>query len=230
VFHTFLSFAYQSLCPAEFTHDSLANIYALLMSQPPIQQLEQESTGSTIFGSLFEHLTVPWEVCTALEIRGIWRSSRGHGSWSRGSLQCVALWHSFKLSFSPWTAKDTELHHSKGFRSSSLTCEHSTYVLFKQFLCLIGKSRILTSTANRYAKGDSHPFLKWFKFLLNQDLVFLRCNWEINQQLRPLLTFKECPHSGGRGRWISEFEASLVYRVSSRTARDTQRNPVSINK
>jgi hypothetical protein len=24
---------------------------------------------------------------------------------------------------------------------------------------------------------------------------------------------------GGRGRWISEFEASLVYRVSTRTAR-----------
>jgi hypothetical protein len=32
---------------------------------------------------------------------------------------------------------------------------------------------------------------------------------------------------GGRGRWISEFEASLVYRVSSRTARTIQRNPVS---
>jgi hypothetical protein len=32
---------------------------------------------------------------------------------------------------------------------------------------------------------------------------------------------------GGRDRWISEFEASLVYRVSSRTARTTQRNPVS---
>jgi hypothetical protein len=31
---------------------------------------------------------------------------------------------------------------------------------------------------------------------------------------------------GGRGRQISEFEASLVYRVSSRTARATQRNPV----
>jgi hypothetical protein len=31
-------------------------------------------------------------------------------------------------------------------------------------------------------------------------------------------------HLGGRGRWISEFEASLVYRVSSRTARATQRN------
>jgi hypothetical protein len=29
----------------------------------------------------------------------------------------------------------------------------------------------------------------------------------------------------GRGRWISEFEASLVYRVSSRTARAIQRNP-----
>jgi hypothetical protein len=31
---------------------------------------------------------------------------------------------------------------------------------------------------------------------------------------------------GGRGRQISEFEASLVYRVSSRTASVTQRNPV----
>jgi hypothetical protein len=33
-------------------------------------------------------------------------------------------------------------------------------------------------------------------------------------------------HSGGRGRQISEFEASLVYRVSSGTARAIQRNPV----
>jgi hypothetical protein len=32
---------------------------------------------------------------------------------------------------------------------------------------------------------------------------------------------------GGRGSQISEFEASLVYKVSSRTARATQRNPVS---
>ena len=31
---------------------------------------------------------------------------------------------------------------------------------------------------------------------------------------------------GGRGRQISEFEASLVYRVSYRTTRATQRNPV----
>jgi hypothetical protein len=35
---------------------------------------------------------------------------------------------------------------------------------------------------------------------------------------------------GGRGRRISEFKASLVYRVSSRTARVTQRNPVSKNQ
>jgi hypothetical protein len=32
---------------------------------------------------------------------------------------------------------------------------------------------------------------------------------------------------GCRGRRISEFEASLVYRVSSRIARAIQRNPVS---
>ena len=31
--------------------------------------------------------------------------------------------------------------------------------------------------------------------------------------------------TGGRGRSISELEASLVYRVSSKTARATQRNP-----
>jgi hypothetical protein len=35
---------------------------------------------------------------------------------------------------------------------------------------------------------------------------------------------------GGRGRQISELEASLVYRVSSRTARATQRNPASEKK
>jgi hypothetical protein len=37
-------------------------------------------------------------------------------------------------------------------------------------------------------------------------------------------------HLTSPGRRISEFEASLVYRVSSRTARATQRNPVSKNK
>jgi hypothetical protein len=36
----------------------------------------------------------------------------------------------------------------------------------------------------------------------------------------------EAETGGFLNRWISEFEASLVYRVSSRTARDTQRNPV----
>jgi hypothetical protein len=35
---------------------------------------------------------------------------------------------------------------------------------------------------------------------------------------------------GGRGRRISEFEVSLVYRVSSRTARVAQRNLVLKNK
>jgi hypothetical protein len=37
-------------------------------------------------------------------------------------------------------------------------------------------------------------------------------------------------HLGGRGRQIFEFEASLVYRMSSRTAWDMQRNPASENK
>ena len=35
------------------------------------------------------------------------------------------------------------------------------------------------------------------------------------------------PALGRQRQWVSEFEASLVYRVSSRTARTIQRNPVS---
>jgi hypothetical protein len=35
---------------------------------------------------------------------------------------------------------------------------------------------------------------------------------------------------GGRGRQISEFKASVIYRVSSRTASATKRNPVSKKK
>jgi hypothetical protein len=57
-------------------------------------------------------------------------------------------------------------------------------------------------------------------------------------RFRSLKTFTEAKHgcihlqspnsqSRGRERQISEFEASLVYRVSSRTARTTQRNFVS---
>jgi hypothetical protein len=37
-------------------------------------------------------------------------------------------------------------------------------------------------------------------------------------------------HSGGRGRQISEFEASLVYKVRSWTVRAIQRNPVLKNQ
>jgi hypothetical protein len=37
-------------------------------------------------------------------------------------------------------------------------------------------------------------------------------------------------HLGGRGRQISEYKDSLVYKVSSRTARALQKNPVSKKK
>jgi hypothetical protein len=50
------------------------------------------------------------------------------------------------------------------------------------------------------------------------SITFMRKNQEI----------KMCSeHSGGRGRQISEYEASLVCKVSSRASRATQRNPVS---
>jgi hypothetical protein len=37
-------------------------------------------------------------------------------------------------------------------------------------------------------------------------------------------------HYRGRGRQISEFKASQVYRVSSKTAKATQRNAILNNK
>jgi hypothetical protein len=42
--------------------------------------------------------------------------------------------------------------------------------------------------------------------------------------------FDPSTHWGGRGKQISEFEARLVYKVSSRTSRAIQRNPVSKNQ
>jgi hypothetical protein len=51
-----------------------------------------------------------------------------------------------------------------------------------------------------------------------------------NEDTQGVVAHAFSQHSGGRGKKISEFEASLVYKVSSRTARATQRNPVSQNK
>jgi hypothetical protein len=42
-------------------------------------------------------------------------------------------------------------------------------------------------------------------------------------------TFNHSTQKAAAGRSL-EFKASLVYRVNSRTARVTQRNPVSTNK
>jgi hypothetical protein len=48
-----------------------------------------------------------------------------------------------------------------------------------------------------------------------------------NKSFKNILKKDKDQHSGGKGRRISEFEASLIYKVSSRTARAIQRNPVS---
>ena len=47
-------------------------------------------------------------------------------------------------------------------------------------------------------------------------------------QMKPVVAHAFNPSTWeARGRRISEFEASLIYKVSSRTARAIQRNPVS---
>ena len=55
---------------------------------------------------------------------------------------------------------------------------------------------------------------------------------QVLKRIRLAVVVHTCNPStlGGRGRQISEFEGSLDYRVSSRTARATQRNPVSEKK
>jgi hypothetical protein len=68
--------------------------------------------------------------------------------------------------------------------------------------------------------GEVQTLEIWGNYLTFIHLTFSLCKNRI----------KSSVHLGGRGRQISEFEASLVYRVSSRTARDTQKNPVSKNK
>jgi hypothetical protein len=66
--------------------------------------------------------------------------------------------------------------------------------------------------------------LSWWEHCSTQVDMVLEKEW------RALHSFNSSTWQGGRGRWISEFEASLVYRVSSRTARATQRNPFSGEK
>jgi hypothetical protein len=68
-----------------------------------------------------------------------------------------------------------------------------------------------------------HNHLKWNSVPssgVSEDYYSVLIN-KIN--LKPCVVAQ---HLGGRGRWISEFEACLVYKVSSRTARAIQRNPV----
>jgi hypothetical protein len=42
--------------------------------------------------------------------------------------------------------------------------------------------------------------------------------------------YLQSQHKGGRGRKISKFKASLAYRVSSRTAKTTQRIHVCVDQ
>ena len=54
--------------------------------------------------------------------------------------------------------------------------------------------------------------------------MLLRKSWALAGKGKELHTqlcgaHTQSPHLGGRGRWSSKFEASLVYRMSSRTAR-----------
>ena len=64
------------------------------------------------------------------------------------------------------------------------------------------------------------------------ELAFV-AGFSLSNYIKILVQQEACDWTGkreaelSRGRWISEFEASLFYKVSSRTVRAIQRNPVS---
>jgi hypothetical protein len=85
-----------------------------------------------------------------------------------------------------------------------------------QFLALTEQ---LTTLCNSGSRESNALLGHW------APAVHLQKHWK-NTQAHKITTNK----SPQKGRQISEFKDSLVYRVSSRTARTTQRNPVSEKK
>jgi hypothetical protein len=86
-----------------------------------------------------------------------------------------------------------------------------------------------TSLALRLSQASCHaPLLTW------EQVIKLRYSCMHSSQLSSpsdICLFMYCfLHSRGKGRQIFEFKASLMYRRSFRTAKITQRNPVSKNK
>jgi hypothetical protein len=78
-------------------------------------------------------------------------------------------------------------------------------------------------------------FVNTFKMCKSFILFIYLLFFKKSQAWRDCLVIKstdcaESQHLGGKGRQISEFEAGLVYKVSSRTARAIQRNLVSKNQ
>jgi hypothetical protein len=61
-------------------------------------------------------------------------------------------------------------------------------------------------------------------------IFFLPNYWKLYPEPKVNLRALKKKRAWGRGRQISEFKASLVYKVSSKTDRATQRNPVLKNK
>jgi hypothetical protein len=89
-------------------------------------------------------------------------------------------------------------------------------------------SRTASSIQRNPVSKNNQPNKKPKKSKPNQPTN--QPNKQNNNKKRQSVVVHAFNPSPCRGRQISEFEASLVYKVSSRIARTTQRNPVSKNK
>jgi hypothetical protein len=81
-----------------------------------------------------------------------------------------------------------------------------------------GFKRTMLTNSSIHPPPPQHPMQCRLHVILHEEKAFEAGWW----WRMPLIQ-----HLGGRSRQISEFESSLVYKVSSRTARAIQRNPVS---
>jgi hypothetical protein len=79
-------------------------------------------------------------------------------------------------------------------------------------------------------KMNQVPLLPSRNLQYNWGFLYNRTNTSVTKEAPSPPVVAHAFNLGGRGRWISGFEAFLVYKVSSRTARATQRNPVLKNQ
>jgi hypothetical protein len=133
--------------------------------------------------------------------------------WVLGVLFCFVFWD--RVSLCSPGCPGTHFVDQAGLELRNLPASASRVLGLKACATMPGKP---VSSVDSKCLDSSHIWI-----LKSTPIKFSQVTGELAHLLR-VCTMRDM-HSGGRDRWISQ--ASLVYKASSRTARATQRNPVS---